>query len=236
LVASFDGFIDGMREYLVDANDVHVGVITTDEYDHNPPECRTLGALVTQTPQGSCGPFAEGGGYMTQADELEESFACTASVGTGGSGWEKPMAATLAAIDPALGEPGACNEGFVREDALLVLVIITDEDDRVPGASGGGSPGWPIDWFEGIVAAKGGNETNVVVLALVGTDGWDVPNVCPAFPEDENDGATHAIRILQMVGMFTYGYVGDVCASDYGPFFDDALGLIHTACLGFEPP
>jgi hypothetical protein len=30
--------------------------------------------------------------------------------------------------------------------------------------------------------------------------------------------------------------MGDVCARDGGPFLDDALELIHTACLGFEPP
>lgn len=236
LIASFDGFIAGMREYLVDANDFHVGVITTDVYEHNPPACQTLGGLVTQTAFATCGPFADGKAYMTDEDPLEESFACAAHVGTGGSGWEKPIAATLAALDPGLGEPGACNEGFIRDDALLVLVIITDEDDRPPGPSGGGSPGWPSDWFDGIVQAKGGNETNVVTLALVGTDGWDIPNVCPALPMDENDGADNAIRIIQMVNMFTYGYVGDVCASNYQPFFDDALEVIHTACLGFEPP
>ena len=35
--------------------------------------------------------------------------------------------------------------------------------------------------------------------------------------------------------MFTYGFLGDVCAPSYGPFFDEAIGVVETACDNFEP-
>lgn len=235
LVASFDGFINGMQEYLVDANDFHVGVVTTDAYQHNPEGCRELGALVTSTSSGTCGPFAEGYSFMTVEDELEDTFGCTAKVGTDGDVWEKPVAASLRALGSELNAEGACNEGFLRDDALLVLVLITDEDDQPPGPVGSGSPGKPGEWFDALVELKGGNEANVVVLALVGTDGIKYPNTCPQ-GNDGEQGAEVALRLLDFVERFSYGYVGDVCADDYDGFFTDTLSLIHTACEGFDPP
>ncbi len=235
LIASFDGFIEGIQDYLVDANDFHVGVVTTDAYAHNDPECRQLGALVTSTQSGVCGPYAQGYSYMTVEDELDQTFACAARVGTDGDVWEKPMAAALSAVSLPLNEEGECNDGFIRDDALLVLVLITDEDDEPPGPAGSGSPGSPAEWVEEIVERKGGEEANIVVLALVGTDGIEIPNVC-AQGQGQEEGAEFGQRILQFVDAFSYGYVGDVCADDYEAFFDETLSLIHTACLGFDPP
>jgi hypothetical protein len=234
LVASFDGFIDGMRDYLVDANDFHVGVVTTDAYANNPSECQELGSLVTRSSVGECGPFAEGHNFMTAEDELDQAFACTAKVGIDGDVWEKPMGAAINAMSPEFNAQGACNEGFIRDDALLVLVIISDEDDDPPGPVGGGSPGKPGDWFDAVVAQKG-EEANVVVLALVGTDGIEHPNECPEHNNGE-EGAEYAHRILGFVDRFSYGYVGDVCADDYDGFFAQTLTLIHSACEGFDPP
>jgi hypothetical protein len=35
--------------------------------------------------------------------------------------------------------------------------------------------------------------------------------------------------------MFTYGFVGPVC-QPYGPFFEEAIGVIKSACDEFVPP
>jgi hypothetical protein len=137
--------------------------------------------------------------------------------------------------------PGGCNEGFLRDDALLVVVLITDEEDdhEVEGCDQeleDGSKGEPADWFANVVAAKGGIESNVVVLALVGPKGPN-PAICPGLDKCAGGklGAEVATRIMQFTHMFTNGFVGRVCAPSYASLFADAVALIDGACDDFEP-
>jgi hypothetical protein len=222
LIASFDGFIAGIQDNLDEANDYHIGVVTTDAYSLNFAECQTLGALVTESADGVCGPWTAGR-YISLADDLESAFTCAARVGDTGSTDEHQVEAALRAISPELGAPLACNEGFIRDDALLVLVIITDEDDEH------GSSGEPDDWFAEIVARKG-VETNVVTLTLAGIV---PPNECD--PDVPFGDAVPGYRIREFTQKFTYGRFGDVCADEYAPFFDTSLEIIHDACVNFTP-
>jgi hypothetical protein len=83
---------------------------------------------------------ADGG----SADQFAMDVSCVARLGTGGCGFEQQLEATLKAItDPACTEPyctfnmgtkghagpGGSNDGFVRPDSLLALVLVTDEED-----------------------------------------------------------------------------------------------------------
>lgn len=56
---------------------------------------------------------------------VEEAFSCIATPDVLGCGYEQPLEAARIALDPELNR----NPGFMREDALLVIVILTDEDD-----------------------------------------------------------------------------------------------------------
>lgn len=228
LIASFDGFIAGIKANLDEANDYHIGVVTTDAYALNDEGCRELGALVTSSAVGVCGPWAEGR-YISLADELAPAFTCAANVGPDGDTNERQLAATIAAISPELAISGACNEGFIRDDALLVLVLITDEDDPGAPIPGQGSPGSPSTWFADVVARKG-LETKVVALALAGLP---PPNACNY--DVPFEGAQVTYRIEQFIDKFTYGEMGDVCANDYSNFFAGSLALIHDACVNFTP-
>jgi hypothetical protein len=242
ITTSFPGFINGILGALGDADSYHVGVITTDAYSGNAPGCSTIGSLVTQTSgtdssNAVCTPFVDGFRFMTDADDLATKFTCAAKPGSSGDGDERPMDAVRAALSPNLNAPGACNAGFLRDDALLVLVFITDEEDDhevIPFFNIElGSDGNPPDWFSDVVARKSGIEENIVVLSLVG---HPKPNECPDFQWDGFEGAEIATRIIEFTHMFTHGFVGDVCASDYTPFFDEAIAVIDTACSGFTPP
>lgn len=230
LIASFDGFIEGIQANLDEANDYHIGVVTTDAYAGNEVGCQSIGALVTQTEGGACGPWAQGR-FISLEDPLQEAFTCAGMVGVDGDGDEHPIEAAMNATGTALAEPGACNEGFLRDDALLVLVLITDEDDggsSIPGHTG--SPGGPSTWFQDLVARKGGVESNIVVLALIGVP---TPNDCD--PNDPFEISSIATRLTNFVNRFTHGAIGDVCTNDYSPFFADSLAIIHDACAGFTP-
>lgn len=223
LIASVPTFVQEIQQELAHAESLHVGVVTTDAYAHNQAPCAgVLGGLVTQTggvdsSAALCGPYVSGLRFMTEQDDLAQRFACAAQVGTDGDGNEMPIDAALAALGPGLAAPGACNEGFVRGDALLVLVLITDEEEE-------GSAGAPPQWFDQLVALKGGLETNVVVLSLIG----------PANPMCM-DAAEVGYRLIDFTSRFTYGIVGQICAGNYQPFFHDAIAGIAEACHHFMP-
>ena len=231
LVASFPGFISGIESILGVETDYHVGVITTDENEFNRVGCRQIGALVTQTggTQSSdavCGPYASGTAFMTPADSLSEAFSCAAKVGTEGNGLERPMDAVTTMLLADTGSITLCNDGFLRDDALLVLTIITDEEDD------GGSRGGPHDWYDAVVGAKGGEPSRVVALSLLGRP---APNGCDLDLEPETLPEV-AERIAKFTELFDLGDVADICAADYAPFFAASVVGIAEACDVVIPP
>lgn len=223
LVANFPAFINGIQNTLDSVDTIHVGVVTTDAYTANIAGCQQLSSLVVQTggfdsSNMVCGPYADGYNFMTEADDLPTSFSCAAQVGTQGSASERQMQATVEAVTGVEADPGECNEGFIREDALLVIVIITDESDNA-------STGTPMTWYDDIVAAKAGIPENIVVLSLINTPG----GICGAFD------------VAQDIADFTTsfgdnGFMADICLPDFGPVFDEAVGIIDVACENYIPP
>ncbi len=226
LVASFPGFIEGIRDQLGPAASYHVGVATTDAYEWNVPMCQSLGGLTVRTggdlsSAESCGPFASGQSFMTVADDLDDAFSCAAQVGIDGAGIERPMDALAGALTDPVGVNAACNDGFLRDDALLVVVLITDEEDE------GDSLGQPIDWYQTVLDAKHGEQDQIVVLSLIG---HDKPNECIPSQWTGMMGAEIAPRLRTFTELFDHGMVGDVCAADYAPFFEQAVDGIAEAC------
>jgi hypothetical protein len=236
LIANFPTFIDGIQDTLTEVDSYHVGVVTSDDYAGNPLECRRLGATVTSTTgfdssNSVCGPYSEGFNYITEADDLATSFECAAQVGTSGDGFELTMNAMEAAISQDLNAEGACNEGFIRDQALLVVVIITDEADG-PGDSDGGPPnsstGDATSWYESVVAAKNDTPENAAALVLTNYDG----GACPPTATWE-DGA-NMVEFAQLFG--ENGFTAGICEPDYGPAFANATAVIQQACENFIPP
>jgi hypothetical protein len=123
---------------------------------------------------------------------------------------------------------GACNEGFLRSDAILVLTIITDEEEK-------SSPGDPASWKQSLVDAKPGGEQAIVVLGLIGDNGTPGA-ICAPFASNAGTGAEPSPRLRAFAESFPAGRVGSVCASDYAPFFSDAVSPIEGACNDFIPP
>ncbi len=247
LAGSVPGFIAAMQQELAETDGYNIGVVTSDLYIFD-VSCGpvAIGNMVTRTggvdsSNQVCSPYASGQRYMTESDNLVNKFSCAARVGTGGNGDEHPMEAMLAALTSPIADADGCNQGFLREDALLVVVIITDEeDDHETDAEAcnmtalPGSPGDPGTWFDDLVAVKG-KESKIVVLSLVGPDA-EAGNMCPALDKCNGGimGAEVATRILEFTRMFTYGFIGPVC-DDYGPIFQESIAVIKTACDEFGP-
>lgn len=226
LTRSVPEFIS-VLEGAVDIESMNIGVVTTDEFKDNGPPCaKRLGALVTRTREGffgpfnECAPYSSGLSFMTGEDDLDEKFTCAAVPGSTGSPWELPMNSMLHAIRPEMTAPGACNEGFLRDDAMLVVTVITDEDEDPTAPWWMKDIGDPQSWYDEVVALKGEPE-RVVVLGLLSIP---PPNQCRS-----QDGNSRMIS--EFIGLFgPRGHIGDVCADSYGEFFEDAVGVIDFAC------
>jgi hypothetical protein len=68
--------------------------------------------------------------------------------------------------------PGDCNEGFLREDALLHVIFVSDEDDNSPGWDAGNSDYW-MDYLDQFIAIKG-EPDQVLLSGITGPS----PNGC----------------------------------------------------------
>jgi len=151
--------------------------------------------------------------YLTRGHpDLEDTFACMAQVG--GSGGDRLGETLVAAVNPDINGPGGCNEGFLRDDALLVLTFATVSADY-------DSPGPPMEWAQAVVQAKH-DDPNAIVAFGIG-------NSKSGGPCYDND------RVCQVVERFAYSHWISFAESDYGPGFDAATDLIEDACLDFIP-
>jgi hypothetical protein len=111
--------------------DFHIGVITSDVgvCDERIPSAQDPDGLHDPTPQRGCLQ----GGLITAADDVADRFASAMqSVGTYGSGFERSMEAARIYLDPQSRRAPGCEDdldGFLRPDAQLLVVFVSDEDD-----------------------------------------------------------------------------------------------------------
>lgn len=167
--------------------------------------------------------------WLDAADpDRDATFQCMASVGIEGEPTERPVQALSVALGE-LAAADACNQGFLRQDALLVVTLISDEDDSLA------SPGEPAQWHDAMVAIKDGNPNAVVMLGLLGDS--DLPDgLCAPFDPTDNSGSQPSTRLREWVELFHYGERASVCEAEYAGIFDAALASIVTACDEFVPP
>jgi len=156
--------------------------------------------------------------YMvTGESNLKETFACAAQIGSSGGDWIGE--ALTAAVHSNASDPGGCNPGFLRKDALLMVTLISNTYDQEGKPFG--STGTPETWTAAVRKAKGDDLRSVVMFSILDASYPD------CHPED---------RTCQMLKIFPYSLIADRLADDYGPAFDQATDLVETACAGFVPP
>lgn len=195
-----------------------------------PLECEdVLGAGIVH-PRGDeasnedCG-FKSGGRYIDSSQpDMTAAVQCAVKVGIGSSALlETPMQSMVEAID-AMGDTAACNEGFLRDDAKLVIVFVTDEDDDELDSAGD-----PLGWHSRIVGAKGGVADDVFVLGLFGDN--NEPDAICVESKIPNENAEPSPRLEQFVELWDdHGTWGSVCAGSYGDSFDELLAAVDSSC------
>jgi hypothetical protein len=136
LANSLNSLVSQIAERFGQVCSFHVAIVTGDPTpSDNTPECQIPGAMI-QIPE-SCSARLAGdpwiGSETTDVDAAVEIARCTLiQAGAGGPDDEIMLQTMVAALDPAMSDPGACNAGFRRPDANLLLLYISDEDDSTP--------------------------------------------------------------------------------------------------------
>lgn len=207
LLASGDADGDGARDFPPIAS-LRVGVITSDLGANGQawPSCTGMGddaILLTSSLGGGAGCMAAYPPYVDyepgqSLSTFTEGVGCVTNVGSTGCGFEQQLDATLKALVPSgsaylfwdgsLGNGDAENMGFLREESVLVVLELSDEEDcsshdperflQFGGAYdgvdpnqrcyvGGGTELRPSRYVEGLSSLRA-NPSDLVFGAIVG--------------------------------------------------------------------
>jgi hypothetical protein len=144
LMRNFPVLMQALKNQPGGLPNVHIGVISSDmgAGDGSIASCDSTGGkngVLQYTARGTCAStgLAPGATFISDIEgvknytgDLEDVFTCIAALGEGGCGFEHQFAAITRALGvDGLGAAPAENAGFLRPDALLVIVLITNEDD-----------------------------------------------------------------------------------------------------------
>ncbi len=237
----FPGFADALLDISDGLDDYRVGVVDAcaDEPTFNstgepgmPEECTQ-----SDSDQGSrqCN-FASGEAWIeatpaTPPDDVKAEFRCVGqidrvegsddlTVGTcsGNNDDERPTQAAIAALQPGV------NPGFLRDDAVLVVIAVTDEDEHtIPSKNA-------QQLYNQLVAAKG-DVKDMVFLGIGGGPGG-CSNQCP----DNYGSADEARKLHSVTDLFIAqdrGVWWNLCDGDLGAGLSQALDVIEQACDDF---
>ena len=134
-------------------------------------------------------------------------------------GHEMPLGTiNLFAEKLAAGQP---NEGFYVDDGetLLVIVIITDEDeDSLSTATPAGT--------KAVLDSLTGGDDKYVVVTIAGID------AC----ESDFGSAIEAVVLKDFTYSVPNGVMGDICLGDLTPSLEEALSVMTVVCDEFPPP
>lgn len=174
---------------------------------------------------GQCN-FDSGERWMTSASsDLVGEFQCVGDIYTGdyGSGGntcdgsnddEQPASTIVAALsDPFIGNQ---NSGFLRSDALLVVIAITDEDEQPTDNASA------QEIYDRLVSIKG----DVHRMVFLGIGGGSNCN-------GVYGSAIHATKLQDITDLFSVadrGVFWDLCDGNLEDGLDEALTHIDSAC------
>lgn len=181
--------------------------------------------------------------WMERSDgDVGTTFPCVAMVGTSGPGVEMPLLATEMALVDRVGD--GTNTGFIREDALLALVIITDEDDcsrrdnpimvtldvMMPGVADVCDSASPnvepltrfIDVLDGVKGSRGRWAAAVTAGETSCTSAFGDATAAPRLQE--------FVRLAGPNAVFS-----SICEGNLVSALDDAFNTFELACAEFPP-
>jgi hypothetical protein len=141
-----------------------------------------------------------GGTYITPSTrDGDELFSDLVSVGTGGGGYEMGLeAAYLALSEPRV---SGTNDGFLREEAYLTILFVSDEEDA--------SPVGVNEYINAFYNIKGHRNREIF-----NASGLVVTNLDSCNATQQASGATEGHRYMDVIEQ-TNGVLGSICDDDF---------------------
>lgn len=235
LTANFPGFISVIDESGLD---YRVAVTSTGvDYDYTMQT--PIGPLPSSVDGGDNGVMLMGCGMTRRWIEKTDpdpagTFACIANLGTGGPGDEMPLAAMRMAFEDRMLD--STNTGWRRDDALLGIVMLTDENDcsyetpvSLPFAQSlCDSMMEPVSNYVGFLDTYTGDRGRWATAVIAGPG----PSSC----DSSFGGADYCERLDEFVQMTgTNAVFSSICEGDLTVGLADALELFSAACDEFPP-
>lgn len=166
--------------------------------------------------------------------DVAGTFACAAQLGTGGPAQEMPLYATKLALGDRIAD--GTNAGFLRHDALLAIVILTDEDD-CSREDNGFTLGFSEDVCDALAPVPG--YATFLDTVTGGPGRWAVAAIAgpgPGSCSSDFGDAAEAARVRQFVDLAgDNGVFGNICEGDLASALHDALTTFDLACQNIPP-
>jgi hypothetical protein len=164
-----------------------------------------------------------------------QAFSCAANVGTSGPSDEMPLSAMRTAFEERMTD--GTNAGFRRQDALLAIVILTDENDCSYEQS------VTLGFAESLCSSQMEPPANYNAFldTYTGDHGrWAAAIIAgpgPGSCSSTFGNADYAERLVQFANTAgpSNALVSSICAGDLTMGLTDALELFDTACDNFPP-
>jgi hypothetical protein len=173
--------------------------------------------------------------WVERADaNASATFSCLANVGTYGSGYEMPLEALHLGLEDRVAD--GTNAGFLRPDALLAVVILTDEDDCSRTDNG-----FTVKMTDTCATTQGlqpvAHYAAMLDAVAHGPGRWAAAVIAgdKACTSAFGD-AIKASRLQQFVGLAgPNGTFSSICAGDLTSSLAQALATFDAACTSFPP-
>lgn len=234
LAQNFPAFANVIDNYVTRGNqllDYRIGVTTTSReiaYSSGgipvPSFPAEDGALIQKDECNMSRPWIQ----RTDPDVVG-TFSCLAPVGTAGLGFEMPLVVADWAVDERVAD--GANDSFFRDDALLAIVILTDEDDcsmqdnnfTIPFLGELCDRAEPIDFaIDTLDTFKGGRGRWATAVIAVPSAG-----ACET---------AEGVRLKEFVNTVgTNAIFSSICLGDLAQPLQDALDTFDAACQTFPP-
>jgi hypothetical protein len=206
----FNSFIGSLHNV-----DWQIGITTTD-VDDNPNSLQ--GSLATLT-----GAQSEKILKPTMANAAA-IFAQTVHRPEVGSGSEQPLKASIMAID----KRDTDNKNFFRDNAQLVIVILSDEDELSTGPNNATQPQQVV---EHVKAVWGANKALQVYGIIIESNDQQCLDL--QFNQEHGDSAAYG-RLISRLAYLTGGYTGSICLEDYSDILADIGASVEQTLKSIE--
>lgn len=220
LAANFPKFVKVINDYKTKSGEQLEYRVAVTTSDSKKEAGKYIATRAPAAPNGcSPGPARP---WLERTDgDVAGAFSCRAQVGTNGDNEERPLESMLLSVTTAAGANSSAGAPFVREDALLAFVVITDEDE-------GGTenkPARPVTSYAAEFDKVKGDRARWASAVIAG------PNKCSSAGLGSAAEATRLKGFITDVGK--NGVFASICTGDLTDGLSQALAKFDQACREF---